>query len=133
MYKTNTLSVCVMYYIDGLVQERRYSSALAMELRLSYTKPSIHEIFLDIFKPSMIWWITSTVDNFLGSFIECMATQNPLICGMKGQQPSATGKHWFEHIEAQMNYMYQYFADTISKCIFFERNCLYMYCHPNFT
>ena len=27
-------------YIDGLVQERRNSSALAMELRLSSTKPS---------------------------------------------------------------------------------------------
>ena len=28
-------------YIDGLVQERRNSSALAMELRLSWTTPSI--------------------------------------------------------------------------------------------
>ena len=28
-------------YIDGLVQERRNSSALAMELRLSCTNPSI--------------------------------------------------------------------------------------------
>ena len=26
-------------YIDGLVQDRRNSNALAMELRLSYTKP----------------------------------------------------------------------------------------------
>ena len=31
----------MIWYIDGLVQERRNSSALAMELRLSYTKPSI--------------------------------------------------------------------------------------------
>ena len=29
-------------YIDGLLQEKRNSSALAMELRLSCTKPSIH-------------------------------------------------------------------------------------------
>ena len=29
------------YHIDGLVQERRNSSALAMELRLSYTTPLI--------------------------------------------------------------------------------------------
>ena len=29
------------FYIDGLVQERRYSSALAMELRLSCTDPLI--------------------------------------------------------------------------------------------
>ena len=29
-------------YIDGLVQERRNSSALAMELRLSSTNPSIY-------------------------------------------------------------------------------------------
>ena len=28
--------------IDGLVQERRNSSALAMELRLSYTNPSMY-------------------------------------------------------------------------------------------
>ena len=28
-------------YIDGLVQERRNSSVLAMELRLSFTNPSI--------------------------------------------------------------------------------------------
>ena len=29
-------------YIDGLVQKRRNSSALTMELRLSWTKPSIY-------------------------------------------------------------------------------------------
>ena len=29
-------------YIDGLVQERRNLSALAMELRLSFTNPSIY-------------------------------------------------------------------------------------------
>ena len=37
------------WYIDGLVQERRNSSALAMELRLSCTNPSIctpHAAFL---------------------------------------------------------------------------------------
>ena len=33
-------------YIDGLVQERRNSSALAMELRLSWTKPSIYKRFV---------------------------------------------------------------------------------------
>ena len=31
-------------YIDGLVQERRNSSALIMELRLSCTKPSIWRV-----------------------------------------------------------------------------------------
>ena len=31
-------------YLDGLEQERRNSSALAMELRLSWTKPSIFYI-----------------------------------------------------------------------------------------
>ena len=35
-------SVCYTSYIDGLVQERRNSIALAMELRLSYTNPLIH-------------------------------------------------------------------------------------------
>ena len=40
----NNTAVCVYthnIYIDGLVQERRNSSALAMELRLSCTNPSI--------------------------------------------------------------------------------------------
>ena len=32
---------CCTWYIDGLVQERRNSSALAMELRLSCNNPSI--------------------------------------------------------------------------------------------
>ena len=32
----------VITRIDGLVQERRNSSALAMELRLSCTKPSMY-------------------------------------------------------------------------------------------
>ena len=31
----------VGFHIDGLVQKRRNSSALAMELRLSYTNPLI--------------------------------------------------------------------------------------------
>ena len=31
-----------IYYINGLVQERRNSGALAMELRLSYTNPLIY-------------------------------------------------------------------------------------------
>ena len=33
------------YGFDGLVQERRNSSALAMELRLSCTNPSVCAIF----------------------------------------------------------------------------------------
>ena len=35
---------CNQEHSDGLVQERRNSSALAMELRLSYTNPSIHSL-----------------------------------------------------------------------------------------
>ena len=35
------MSMSSLHYIDGLVQERRNSSALAMELRLSCTNPSI--------------------------------------------------------------------------------------------
>ena len=38
IYKVLLLHIA---HIDGLVQERRNSSALAMELCLSYTKPSI--------------------------------------------------------------------------------------------
>ena len=39
---TNMGIMCSQHpYIDGFVQERRNSSALAMELRLSCTNPSI--------------------------------------------------------------------------------------------
>ena len=42
---------CSLHYFDGLVQQRRNSSALAMELRLSCTNPSIwsqgHEFILE--------------------------------------------------------------------------------------
>ena len=41
-------------YIDGLVEERRNSSALAMELRLSYTNPST----------SCFCWVYSVVFSF---------------------------------------------------------------------
>ena len=40
-HKKVRINVLYISYIDGLVQERRNSSALAMELRLSCTKPSI--------------------------------------------------------------------------------------------
>ena len=33
------------YLFDGLVQERRNSSALAVELRLSCTNPSIYAVY----------------------------------------------------------------------------------------
>ena len=33
------------YHIDGLVQERRNSSASALELPLSYTNPSIYSLY----------------------------------------------------------------------------------------
>ena len=36
----------VAWHMDGLVQERRNSSALAMELRLSYPNPSIYSVVL---------------------------------------------------------------------------------------
>ena len=40
-------------YIDGLVQERRNSIAKAMELRLSFTNPSIWQIVKDILKKTV--------------------------------------------------------------------------------
>ena len=38
------LQSCLVNHIEGLVQEKRNSSALAMELRLSCTKPSIYNL-----------------------------------------------------------------------------------------
>ena len=37
-----------IHHIDGFVQERRNSSALAMELRLSCTNPSIYNVYLAV-------------------------------------------------------------------------------------
>ena len=36
------------FHIDGLVQERRNSSAIAMELRLSCTNPSLCELHVQV-------------------------------------------------------------------------------------
>ena len=36
----------ILYDIDGLVQEGRNSSALAMELRISCINPSIYDVHL---------------------------------------------------------------------------------------
>ena len=64
------------YDIDGLVQERRNSSALAMELRLSCTDPSIWSAFAlscwlifkkilwlyqNLFWPNLVWHLTCHV------------------------------------------------------------------------
>ena len=66
-------SLCILYtifvFIDGLVQERRNSSALAMELRLSWTNPSIwalgpnvstQALRADADMPADIWNTVST-------------------------------------------------------------------------
>ena len=44
------LSITLMIYqhFDGLMQERRNSSALAMELRLFFTKTLIYKILLQL-------------------------------------------------------------------------------------
>ena len=44
MHYGGKTSIFSSQYIDGLVQERRYSSALAMELRHSCTEPSIYHM-----------------------------------------------------------------------------------------
>ena len=48
-------------YIDGLVQERRNYSALAMELRLSYINPSIYAQDFVLFVLMRLyfdfWWV----------------------------------------------------------------------------
>ena len=42
----------VFFYIDGLVQERRNSSVLAIELHLSCTNPLINSPFDSYFSPT---------------------------------------------------------------------------------
>ena len=41
MLTYSKLALCLYQYFDGLVQERRNSIVLAMELNLSYTYPPI--------------------------------------------------------------------------------------------
>ena len=49
------------WHIDGFMQERRNSSALAMELRLPFTKPLIYSKFLtpqlSFWSINVLWWI----------------------------------------------------------------------------
>ena len=52
--------------VDGLVQERRNSSALAMELRLSYTNPSISAWYLQaLMYPWIVCWPPLVVDGIV--------------------------------------------------------------------
>ena len=54
-------------HIDGLVQERRKSSASAMELRLSCTDPSICNMLKDFF---IVFWLKCHWSSFLGFELE---------------------------------------------------------------
>ena len=69
---TPTVLLYAIYHIDGLMQERCNSSALAMELRLTCIKPSIcfssfiecqwlHRAILPIEIASEIWYISANV------------------------------------------------------------------------
>ena len=75
---TYCLDLFVNDYIDGLVQERRNSSALAMELRLSYTNPStwssdwVHVMYLPIF--------LSAASLDIGKIYRCSLTANRDTC-----------------------------------------------------
>ena len=53
MFKTTLLIRCYVNHIDGLVQERRNSIANVLELRLSWTNPSIWCWCWDVSKISM--------------------------------------------------------------------------------
>ena len=53
------------WYIDGLVQERRNSSALAMELRLSCTNPSILSVIIITPLGSKLQWNLNPKKNLL--------------------------------------------------------------------
>ena len=63
LFDLDCMCGCVLYHIDGLVQERRNSSASAMELRLSCTNPSIYRyviVFIHLLNQhyhSSYWYI----------------------------------------------------------------------------
>ena len=77
-----------IFHIDGLVQERRNSSALAMGLRLSCTNPSIW-IYQIMFIARVKAWISSIMAKLFPAFGSCQWRV------MKGQ-PSGKllGKCW---------------------------------------
>ena len=58
-----------MPYIDGLVQERRNFTALALELRLSCTKPSIWHQKHWLSLPQVIAWRLYGAKPFPGSMM----------------------------------------------------------------
>ena len=60
-------------YIDGLVQEKSNSSALAMELRLSCTNPSIYEWY--IFPCGLCPWVNPRIHSDSDMFIRYNSTK----------------------------------------------------------
>ena len=51
-----------LFHIDGLVQEKRNSSALAMELRLSCTHLSLCQ-FIVMPRPALYWHVAIHANN----------------------------------------------------------------------
>ena len=63
-------------YIDGLVQERRNSSALAMELHLSYTNPSKWQttVVMNLYVLIVVWFAGKYSQRF------CQILRNAKCC-----------------------------------------------------
>ena len=60
-------------HIDGVVQERRNSSALAMELRFSRSNPTIHidHAFVDDQWHCVVQWNLSVTTTSMIKYISC--------------------------------------------------------------
>ena len=58
---TTTMSTITLYHIDGLVKERRISSALAVELHLSCTNPSTYGLIMSQGISSHGWDLPSNI------------------------------------------------------------------------
>ena len=62
------------HHIDEVVQERRNSSASAMELRLSCTKPSIYWPFVK--ETTIYQWIPNTKGHVMQNFSDLLLAKN---------------------------------------------------------
>ena len=88
-----------MIYINGLVKERRNSSALAMELRLSCTKPSIYTYVSEL---SQLWCL-----------VACSATSHMQPFSMKKMHSNMSAK--WQLFRSGFNVLWYGFCGTCFK------------------
>ena len=121
-------------YIDGLMQERRNSSALAMELRLSCINPSIfceqmtHEIWMNFTIWLNLWTVTSYMMMVISSqnlhfnlpynWISWLFESNVLLC---------IKDHWTTFVQ-HIDGLVQNWGNSIGPALELSQSCIEPWC-----